>query len=593
MPINIRQSVSFLTSQEATASSEPPVNPDAEMKSLTLLVAEDDLPSCNMLLMRIGGLFKNVIAAADGTEAFRLFSLHTPDIVLTDQVMPGLTGLELMEKIRQTGAKTPVILMTCADSQVLLEAINRGVERFIPKPFNSELLLRTLNGVARMVAKERMLEQHREQEVELLRYRDAYNSMQQESARRKERHVVRHDLRNQALKGRGVRWAINVAYAPHDIMCGDGYSVRRLFDGRQLIFVVDAMGSGMSASLTAMLTTSFFNYQVENLHLWETFTLRIFLRRFQEYLSSILLEDEVLSCGFFLVDLVREEIKTALFALPPLLLRSVDGSVCKVRGENPPLGTYPTEIKVGTLSLTGVADLMIMTDGVSDALLTQGGSYREVLENDFRAAPTLKALQRSFQAKTVPGSLDDLTWLHLRRLDFPHSWSWKGTPDLTLAGLGATIREFLAALALEVSLDCEELDGVEIILTEALTNALEHGCLQIDQEKKAMLVLSGEYDDALAEMALEPGAEITLSATLQRDAERPLLIMEVQDSGPGLAENALKTRVETTAVNGRGLKMISHYCDSLFTDGPNGRLIILKTLEGENTCRFPKAALTN
>ena len=134
---------------------------------------------------------------------------------------------------------------------------------------------------------------------------------------------------------------------------------------------------------------------------------------------------------------------------------------------------------------------------------------------------------------------------------------------------------------------------MEIILTEALTNALEHGCLQIDQEKKAMLVLSGEYDDALAEMALEPGAEITLSATLQRDAERPLLIMEVQDSGPGLAENALKTRVETTAVNGRGLKMISHYCDSLFTDGPNGRLIILKTLEGENTCRFPKAALTN
>ena len=124
-------------------------------------------------------------------------------------------------------------------------------------------------------------------------------------------------------------------------MCGDGYSVRNLFDGRQLLFVVDAMGSGMSASLTAMLATSFFNYQVENLHLWGNFTLRIFLKRFKEYLASMLLEEEVLSCGFFLVDLVKEEIKAAVFALPPLLLRGMDGSIRRICGENPPIGIYP------------------------------------------------------------------------------------------------------------------------------------------------------------------------------------------------------------------------------------------------------------
>ena len=557
--------------------------PGTETRQLILLLVEDDLLSRSILLMRIEGLFKSVISAADGEEGFRLFCEHKPDMVLTDQVMPGLSGLDLMHKIRSTGAKTPIVLMTTIDDKVLLEAINRGVERFVPKPFDFPLLMRTLSSVAVEIARQRSLEQHREQEVELLRYRDAYNSMQQESARRKERHVVRHDLRNQALKGDGgVRWGINVAYSPHDIMCGDGYSVRRLFDGRQLVFIVDAMGSGMSASLTAMLTTSFFNYQVENLHMWEKFTLRIFLRRFQEYLSSILLEDEVVSCGFFLVDLVREEIKSALFALPPLLLRAVDGSIRKIRGENPPLGIYPSDVRISTLSLSGAADLLIMTDGVSDALLTQGGSYREELENDFRAAPTLKALQRSFKAKTVQESLDDLTFMHLRRLDFASDWNWTGSPGLTLAGLSETTGGFLAALAREVVLAESELDAIEIILTEALINALEHGCLCIDREEKARLLLEGEYDDALVGMTPLPESSIRLSATLWRGAEKPLLLMEVQDTGPGLPEDALRTRAEMTALNGRGLKMIGRFCDSLFTSGPGGHLIILKALEGEN-----------
>jgi CheY-like chemotaxis protein/anti-sigma regulatory factor (Ser/Thr protein kinase) len=551
-------------------------------KMLTLLLVEDDLMSREMLLVQLDGLFKRIFAVADGTKAFKSYCENKPDIVLTDQIMPGLSGLGLISKIRSMGEKTPVVLMTSTiDNQTLLEAINIGIERFIPKPFDFVQINRTLNSIAKVIVNGRLLEQHRRQEVELLRYRDAYNSMQQESARRKERHVVRHDLRNQVLEGfGGVRWGINVAYSPHDIMCGDGYSVRNLFDGRQLIFVVDAMGSGISASLTAILATSFFNYQVENLHLWETFTLRLFLKRFKEYLSSMLLEDEVLSCGFLLVDLVKEEINTAIFALPPLLVRGVDGSVRWIRGENPPIGIYPSETRIGTVFLTGVADMLVMTDGVSDALLTKGGSYREVLESDFRTSPTLAALQRRFKKKTDQETSDDLTLMHLRRLDFDSGWNWKGEPELTLPGLSRLIREFLDALTLETDLDTVERDELEFILTEALINALEHGCMGIDRDEKTRLKLEGEYDDTIGKKATFPEAAIVLSATLWRGAEKPLLLMEVRDNGSGLPDNALNTVIDETSVNGRGLRMISHFSDSLFIGRPGGRLIILKTLEG-------------
>jgi CheY-like chemotaxis protein len=390
----------------------------AATKLLTLLLVEDDLLSREMLLVQLHGLFKCIITAKDGAEGFDSYCEHAPDLVLTDQVMPGLSGLDLMRKIRATGARTPVVLMTSAiDNQILMEAINIGIERFVPKPFEINLVISTLSRIGREIVNERQAEQQRLQEVESLRYLESYNAMQQEAAKRKERHVVRHDLYNQVLEGAAeVRWRINVAYSPRDIMCGDGYSVRNLFDERQLIFVVDAMGSGMSASLTAILATSFFNYQIENLHLWGTFTLRLFLKRFQEYLSGMLLEEEVLSCGFLLVDLAKEEIKSAVFALPPLLLKGLDGSVRRICGENPPLGIYPCDVRISTVSLSGVSDLLMMTDGVSDAPLVTGGSYREVLVDDFRAAPTLAALQSLFKDKTVQGEQDDMTLLHLGRL---------------------------------------------------------------------------------------------------------------------------------------------------------------------------------
>ena len=557
------------------------IEPECDEKELSLLVVEDDQLSREILLVRFDGMFRDVYSAADGEEGFRLFCEHRPDIIISDQLMPGISGLELMHKIRSTGAKTPLILMTSSiDNQILLDAINAGVERFVPKPFDFDVLTRTLSRMAGEICNERLLEQHRRQEVEQLRHQDAYNSMQQGLARRKERHVVRHDLRNQVLKGAGGScWGINVAYSPRDIMCGDGYSVRNLFDGRQLIFVADAMGSGMSASLSAMLVTSFFNYQVENLHLWETFTLRIFLKRFQEYLSSMLLEEEVLSCGFLLVDLIKEEAECALFALPPLLLRITDGSVRRVPGKNPPLGIYAAEVRTDSVSLRDVAELLVMTDGVTDAPLTQGGSYREVIESDFRVSPTLASFQRRFRARIDHGELDDLTLIHLQRLTFHTEWKWCDEPDLTPAGLSRTINEFLAALASESDLGPLERDEVELVLTEALTDALEHGCYGIGRDDKAGELLDAACEDAPAQRNVVPGAGISLSAFLQRGAGNPLLIMEVRDNGTGLPCGA----ADNNSVRGHGLRIMSRFCDALFSGGPHSCLIILKTLEGGNT----------
>jgi len=520
---------------------------DTAKTEITLLLVEDSQFSREMVVFRLKDRFKRILVATDGLEGLALFNKHAPDIVLSDHMMPGLTGLELSRTIRALGQDTPILLMTSdTTTETLLEAINIGVNRFIPKSFDFEALTRLLDDLTREVVTKRELDRGRLRELELLRDRDNYNWTQQQTARRKERHVVRNDLRNQLIKGPGGQlWGLTVTHAPRDIMCGDAHSVRELFDGRQLIFVMDAMGSGLSASLSALLATSFCNYQVDHLHLWQQFNLQSFLARFQEYLGSILLEEEALSCGFFLVDLAGEKLEFAVFGMPALLVRGVDGSVRKVLSNNAPLSIFSEEVQFDSLSLSEVADLMVMTDGVTDALLESGDTYRDFLLDDYRLVPTLARLQQLFLQQVMGDDLDDFTLLQFQRLAPPPVWQWSCEFCPSPGALEIAIGEFLQELSGRVSLSDELCFELITDLNAALVAFLAHGA-----------------------------GPIRLSASLWCGAGKPLLTAQVADSGSGSRADTL-----TRAQAGSGLETITHLFDAVFTDVSGGRLILLKTMD--------------
>jgi CheY-like chemotaxis protein/anti-sigma regulatory factor (Ser/Thr protein kinase) len=555
-----------------------------QSSELTLLFVEDDELCRALGLAQLSGFFKRIVVAKNGKEGLQSFHDYSPDIILTDQNMPGLTGLEMVQIIRVTNQKTPVILITAnMDYQMLVEAINLGVTRFVPKPYKTELLIRTLDDVVQKIVTELLLEQHRQDEIELLRYRDQYNSMQQEAALRKERHLVRHDLRHQAITASGgIRWGVEVVHTPRDILCGDGYSVCLLPDERVMVFLIDSMGSGLSASLTTLLATSFFNFHFEHFFQDFEYEFQKILVLFMEYFVGILLVDEVISCGFLLIDLKSQELETALFALPPLLVRDLDGSVQCIRSENPPLSQYSGKAKITRFSLSNVSDLLVVTDGVSDAALGVDSLYREQLQNDFQASPTLAVLQNLFHSRIAStDEKDDRTMLHIRRIDLPASWSWSASLFPSLDSLKKAIVEALDRLSLEIILGTKQRDELELVLSEALTNALEHGCLKIGREEKERVILTGEYDDILENRAAPTDSDISLALSLWRGAKQPLLLLEICDSGPGLPFDSFRIP-DTTAVSGRGLQVINRYSDSFFVSSPKGCLLILKTIEGDN-----------
>lgn len=105
----------------------------------SILLADDHAlfrAGVRLLLEREG--FSVVGEAVDGPEAVRLAAELSPDVVLLDLSMPGLTGIEVARLIRSTRSKTKIIMLSMYDDEAfMLEALHAGINGFVLKARSS------------------------------------------------------------------------------------------------------------------------------------------------------------------------------------------------------------------------------------------------------------------------------------------------------------------------------------------------------------------------------------------------------------------------------------------------------------------------
>lgn len=112
----------------------------------TILVVDDE-PLIRELCADVLDTF-TVIEATEGTEALQILGKEDIHLVLTDVKMPGLSGIELLEQIKQERPDRPVILMTgYSDKGLILEALKAGADDFISKPIDILQLSTTVDKV--------------------------------------------------------------------------------------------------------------------------------------------------------------------------------------------------------------------------------------------------------------------------------------------------------------------------------------------------------------------------------------------------------------------------------------------------------------
>jgi len=112
------------------------------LKGLKVLLVEDEDKLASLLKNAIGESFYSFTLAKDGQEGLEKFLSMVPDIIITDIMMPHLTGLEMAKKIREVDENIPIIILSAfSESDKFLDAIDIGVVKYFIKPFDPDELL--------------------------------------------------------------------------------------------------------------------------------------------------------------------------------------------------------------------------------------------------------------------------------------------------------------------------------------------------------------------------------------------------------------------------------------------------------------------
>ena len=128
-----------------------------------VLIIDDEMVLSRSLAMAFGDDGFEVTTTGSGEEAMEVLESVSPHVVLLDLRLPGMDGIEVLEKIRRHDESARVILMTAyGDTQTTVEAIKRGAFHFINKPFD----LLDLKALVHQALETR----RREREFEYLKY---------------------------------------------------------------------------------------------------------------------------------------------------------------------------------------------------------------------------------------------------------------------------------------------------------------------------------------------------------------------------------------------------------------------------------------
>jgi len=115
-----------------------------------VLIVDDETALREVLGMRLEDWGFEVRLASDGFQAKNIVESYEPDIVISDAVMPEISGLELLRALKEGDASRPVILITAHGSvDMAVEAMKQGARDFITKPLDYVKLRAVLGAVER------------------------------------------------------------------------------------------------------------------------------------------------------------------------------------------------------------------------------------------------------------------------------------------------------------------------------------------------------------------------------------------------------------------------------------------------------------
>jgi CheY-like chemotaxis protein/anti-sigma regulatory factor (Ser/Thr protein kinase) len=547
------------------------------LKQLNVLVVDDNSVNRRTMELVLEQLVGKVYTAIDGEEGLSIFKRKDIDIIFTDHEMPRMTGLELANEVLKIKPETPIILVTGHnESDVVINALNSGITHFLAKPITRQTINRALENSYQKVLLKTLENETRKKDLELLRFKARYHSQQENTAFKKQLNLIRNEHHGMFLENNGTHYFVNTFYKPLDTLSGDGYSIRQLADGSSLIFLIDSMGKGISASVTTFISIAYINHIIDNINETNNINLTSVIDSYLNYIRKVLLDEEIVSCAFLWLNSDMTKAEYSLFSVPALYIK-MPNELMKIKSNNPPLISSTDEFKIGTADISGVESVALFTDGLLENSYMSKPENMEMLIELIKSNPPFMHMQ-TFLQNTVTSYEDDISFVYIN--------SYKGI-NIKEFNIKPTLKDVMIYInETETILRQDGLcDDEAALLTGALTelvmNAFEHGCLEIELEEKTRLITEGTYDDRLKNSPVPHGREIKVTTEVENRNGSLVFCAEVSDNGKGFDFRKKRNATKKSFFGGNGIKMVTSSVDEIYFNSKGNKVRIYKTIKGE------------
>lgn len=226
---------------------------------MDILIADDLKESRVILKSSLQILGYNAILAQDGEEAFSFLENSSVSMLITDWMMPKMTGAELCRKIRAANFDRyiyVIILTARTGKDVLIEALQAGADDFLEKPFNiDELRVRIKTGV-------RVLDLEKRLAVKNRRLAEANRQLEETYAHIKKdlemAAILQNDLIPKSRENIGG-YSFDWLFIPLAEVAGDIFNFFRVDDTHIVFYQLDVAGHGVASAMLSFTLSKFLN----------------------------------------------------------------------------------------------------------------------------------------------------------------------------------------------------------------------------------------------------------------------------------------------------------------------------------------------
>lgn len=346
---------------------------DPESINPVLLVVDDDQDILRVVKFYLTKQNYTVHAASGGKEALAILKENPRiELILSDVMMPEMTGLELLKILRDTKeySEIPVILISAeGETSKKVAGLNLGADDFITKPFNfDELMARVKNHIRlRRLQKEVLIANKQVMHVNnMLKSQNEKLIEDLEQARGMQMALLPDVLPEDEKFELGSR------YLPAERLGGDFFDIVGLDEGKKLgVMIADVCGHGVSAAITTAMTKITFRNSCFN----SEDPAKVICQMNDELFGNI--KSGFVTVFYGVLDLEKNTFQYASGGHPPLLVyRHKDDSIEELKPQSTFLGSFnAVEFSSDSTQVSKGDRILFYTDGIFESQNLEGEQF--------------------------------------------------------------------------------------------------------------------------------------------------------------------------------------------------------------------------